>query len=184
MQARSGDLISDGPSSRLSELGIVLPAPPAPGEAAWFASMTERIGMVSSVRAYPHWAGVLEEITKFPAGARALIWLRRKDGRNRETVGHLLWAVNPDNEIRPLPSLAGMQLGVGASLLGAGYVTYDYGWLDHGHPWWFDEYDGGAGSALSQPIDAKSLHQGRHRETSWSVERAPVLTIADRDAFG
>src|SRR5258708_48307 len=30
MQARSGDLISDGPSSRLSELGIVLPAPPAP----------------------------------------------------------------------------------------------------------------------------------------------------------
>src|SRR6266436_3931577 len=30
MQARSGDPISDGPSSRLSELGIVLPAPPAP----------------------------------------------------------------------------------------------------------------------------------------------------------
>ena len=30
MQAPSGDLISDGPSSRLSELGIVLPAPPAP----------------------------------------------------------------------------------------------------------------------------------------------------------
>src|SRR5258707_15360798 len=30
MQARSGDLISYGPSSRLSELGIVLPAPPAP----------------------------------------------------------------------------------------------------------------------------------------------------------
>src|SRR6266481_3941419 len=30
MQARSGDLISDGPSSRLSELGIVLPTPPAP----------------------------------------------------------------------------------------------------------------------------------------------------------
>lgn len=30
MQARSGDLISDGPSSRLSEPGIVLPAPPAP----------------------------------------------------------------------------------------------------------------------------------------------------------
>jgi len=30
MQARSGDLISGGPSSRLSELGIVVPAPPAP----------------------------------------------------------------------------------------------------------------------------------------------------------
>src|SRR5713226_8980937 len=30
MQARSGDLISDGPSSRLSQLGIVLPAPPTP----------------------------------------------------------------------------------------------------------------------------------------------------------
>src|SRR5260221_9661303 len=30
MQARSGDPISDDPSSRLSELGIVLPAPPAP----------------------------------------------------------------------------------------------------------------------------------------------------------
>src|SRR5258707_839413 len=29
MQARSGDPISDDPSSRLSELGIVLPAPPA-----------------------------------------------------------------------------------------------------------------------------------------------------------
>src|SRR6267378_2489177 len=30
MRAQSGDLISDGPSSRLSELGIVLPTPPAP----------------------------------------------------------------------------------------------------------------------------------------------------------
>src|SRR5438105_15890294 len=30
LQVRSGDLISDGPSSRLSKLGIVLPAPPTP----------------------------------------------------------------------------------------------------------------------------------------------------------
>ncbi len=62
--------------------------------------------------------------------------------------------VNPDSVTRQVPSMPAVQLAVGASLLGNGYVAYDYGWLDHGTPWWFDEYDDGAGSALVRAVNA------------------------------
>ncbi len=62
--------------------------------------------------------------------------------------------VNADTNAHPAPVPSAAQLAVGVSLLGSGYAAYDYGWLDHGYPWWFDAYDGGAGSATTAPVDA------------------------------
>ena len=62
--------------------------------------------------------------------------------------------VNPDNVTRLTPSSESAEATVGVSLLGEGYAAYDRGWIAHGDPWWFDEYDGGAGSALTQRVDA------------------------------
>jgi len=31
--------------------------------------------------------------------------------------------------------------------------TLDYGFKSHGQTWWYDEYDGGAGSSLAMPLD-------------------------------
>ncbi len=66
--------------------------------------------------------------------------------------GHTI--VNPDNVTRLTPSSESAEATVGVSLLGDGYAAYDRGWIAHGDPWWFDEYDGGAGSALTQRVDA------------------------------
>ncbi|MCA1600014.1 MAG: hypothetical protein LC769_13585, partial [Chloroflexi bacterium] len=66
--------------------------------------------------------------------------------------GHTI--VNPDNVTRLTPSSESAEATVGVSLLGDGYAAYDRGWIAHGDPWWFDEYDGGAGSALTQQVDA------------------------------
>jgi hypothetical protein len=73
-----------------------LPAPPGrePGAPAWFAPLTERLGRLHEARPHRHWAGALAAVDALPVDTLALIWLRRKDNRNRETVGHLLWAVN------------------------------------------------------------------------------------------
>ncbi len=65
--------------------------------------------------------------------------------------------VNPDSVTRASPSVPAARLAVGVALLGSGYVAYDYGWIDHGYPWWFDEYDRGAGSATSAVTDADSM---------------------------
>ena len=62
--------------------------------------------------------------------------------------------VNPDNVTRLTPSSESAEATVGVSLLGEGYAAYDRGWIAHGDPWWFDEYDGGAGSALTRRVDA------------------------------
>ncbi len=62
--------------------------------------------------------------------------------------------INPDSVTRTHPSVQAAELAVGASLLGDGYAAYDFGWLRHGYPWWFDVYDNGAGSILTAPLDA------------------------------
>ncbi|PKW00241.1 papain fold toxin 1 (glutamine deamidase) of polymorphic toxin system [Amycolatopsis echigonensis] len=83
-----------------------LPEPPDPAEAAWFAPTVARLGAVESVRAYRDWPGVLDQISGFPAGTRTLVWVRRKDSRGRETVGHLLWAVPDGDGVRLLDPLS------------------------------------------------------------------------------
>jgi hypothetical protein len=76
-----------------------LPAPPAPAEATWFGPLTEQIGSFHAETSHEHWAAAFEEIEGFPVDTLALIWLRRKDIRGRETVGHLLWARNLGREV-------------------------------------------------------------------------------------
>ncbi len=66
--------------------------------------------------------------------------------------GHSI--VNPDNVTRLTPASESAEATVGVSLLGDGYAAYDRGWIVHGDPWWFDEYDGGQGSALTRRLDA------------------------------
>ncbi|QIZ40018.1 YrhB domain-containing protein [Saccharopolyspora sp. ASAGF58] len=68
--------------------------PPEPAQAAWFGPMVAELGPVAGSSVHEHWFGVLEEIASFPARTQALVWLRRRDTRGRESVGHLLVAVN------------------------------------------------------------------------------------------
>ncbi|WP_312868035.1 YrhB domain-containing protein [Amycolatopsis pithecellobii] len=80
--------------------GKDLPEPPPSGVAAWYSPTIAGIGEVASVQQHPHWGSAFEEITAFPTGTRALVWVRRKDIRGRESVGHLLWAINENNGIQ------------------------------------------------------------------------------------
>jgi len=50
--------------------------------------------------------------------------------------------------------LRAMRFGLGTALLGDGYYAYDVGPSVHGQTWWYDEYDGGAGSSLAAGVDA------------------------------
>ncbi len=50
--------------------------------------------------------------------------------------------------------LRAMRFGLGTALLGDGYYAYDFGPSAHGQTWWYDEYDGGAGSSLAAGVDA------------------------------
>ncbi|MFE0019825.1 YrhB domain-containing protein [Amycolatopsis sp. NPDC059021] len=77
-----------------------LPSPPAPAEATWFGLMSEQVGRLHTGEPHRSWPEALREIADLPTGEPALIWLRRKDYRERETVGLLLWAVNSGGEIR------------------------------------------------------------------------------------
>ncbi|WP_240519641.1 YrhB domain-containing protein [Amycolatopsis antarctica] len=83
--------------------GVVgLPSPPEtePGPPAWFAALTDRIGTPEGARAHPHWTGVLAELNDLAVDSMALIWLRRRDLRERETVGRLLWATKTETGVR------------------------------------------------------------------------------------
>ncbi|WP_308258211.1 YrhB domain-containing protein [Saccharothrix obliqua] len=64
--------------------------PPAPGPAAWFGPTVDRLGEVEGASTHTAWAGVLDEFAHTPVGAKALVWIRRRDRRGRETVGHVL----------------------------------------------------------------------------------------------
>jgi hypothetical protein len=70
-----------------------LPAPPAPGRAAWFQPTFAELGQVLSVSEHGDWQSALDAASALPVGARALIWVRRTDGRGREAVGLLVNAV-------------------------------------------------------------------------------------------
>lgn len=83
-----------------------LPGTPQPAEAAWFAPAMAQLGEAEEIQAHANWVAALEWISGFPPATRVLVWVRRKDERGRETVGHLLWAV-PDGEgVRLLDPMA------------------------------------------------------------------------------
>ncbi|WP_233359789.1 YrhB domain-containing protein [Streptomyces sp. GMY02] len=70
-----------------------LPSPPPPGHAAWFGPTLAELGQVLSVSDHPDWAAAMEAISELPVGTRALLWVRRTDGRGREAVGLLVNAL-------------------------------------------------------------------------------------------
>jgi hypothetical protein len=77
-----------------------LPAPPDPGQAAWFEPAARQLGSVRSTSTHSQWGDALMALSDLPTGARALVWLRRRDARGRETVGNLLVAVKDGDDVR------------------------------------------------------------------------------------
>ena len=69
---------------------VDLPAPPAPGPAAWFAPTLSRLGDVTDTTTHARWSDVLADFATRPVGTAAVIWIRRHDRRGRESVGHLV----------------------------------------------------------------------------------------------
>lgn len=67
-----------------------LSPPPEPDTAAWLPSTLRQLGPVLSVSEHRHWAQVFDGLRAMPAGARALVWVRRRDSRGRESVGYVL----------------------------------------------------------------------------------------------
>jgi hypothetical protein len=77
-----------------------LPTPPDSGPAAWFKPTMRQLGPVLGTSNQPDWAEVINEVSTLPEDAGAVVWLRRRDWRGRETVGHLLVAVNEGGRVR------------------------------------------------------------------------------------
>lgn len=81
-----------------------LAEPPDPGTAAWFEPTARQLGTIRNTSTHRHWGDALAELADLPNGAKALVWLRRRDGRGRETVGNLLVAVKDGDEVRLVDS--------------------------------------------------------------------------------
>lgn len=77
-----------------------LPDPPAPSSAVWLEPTAKQLGAVRGTSTHQHWGDALAELADLPNGAKALVWLRRRDGRKRETVGNLLVALKDGDEVR------------------------------------------------------------------------------------
>ncbi|MEV5613487.1 YrhB domain-containing protein [Streptomyces sp. NPDC052225] len=75
------------------------PAPPAPGRAYWFEPTLAELGPVLSASDHQQWRPAVEEVSAFPPGSRALIWVRRTDGRGREAVGWLVTALTTESGV-------------------------------------------------------------------------------------
>lgn len=76
-----------------------LALPPQPGPAAWLEPTMRSLGQVVSMSEHDDWPPLLAELAGSPTGVRALVWVRRKDRRGRESVGLLLVAAQTDNGI-------------------------------------------------------------------------------------
>ncbi len=75
------------------------PAPPQPGRAYWFEPTLAELGPVLSASDHQVWQSAVDEVSAFPAGSRALIWVRRTDGRGREAVGWLVTALTTETGV-------------------------------------------------------------------------------------
>lgn len=71
----------------------LLPAPPGPGAASWFRSTMDGLGPVLGSTEHHNWHDALVAVAGFAPDSRSVIWVRRQDGRGRETVGNLVLAV-------------------------------------------------------------------------------------------
>ncbi|MFR9727743.1 YrhB domain-containing protein [Saccharopolyspora sp. MS10] len=84
-----------------------LPGPPAPGSSTWFEPTMSQLGEPLSLAEHGNWGDALAEVGGAPRDSRALVWVRRRDFRGRETVGNLLVAVNEGGDVRLIDSLDG-----------------------------------------------------------------------------
>ena len=71
--------------------------PPDPEPPYWFADTFPQLGPVLSSSNHSEWPAAVAELAALPDGGRALVWVRRRDRRGRETVGMLLNAANTEN---------------------------------------------------------------------------------------
>lgn len=77
-----------------------LPEPPSPGYAGWLEPAARKLGTVRGTSTHQQWGAALMALADLPNAAKALVWLRRKDSRKRETVGNLLVALKDGDEVR------------------------------------------------------------------------------------
>ncbi|QUH02150.1 hypothetical protein HUO13_16330 [Saccharopolyspora erythraea] len=77
-----------------------LPEPPDPGAAAWFEPTMRDLGPVLGTSHHTAWPEVISQVQTLPPDTGAVVWLRRKDRRGRETVGNLLVATNDGGKAR------------------------------------------------------------------------------------
>ncbi|MCX4747439.1 YrhB domain-containing protein [Kitasatospora sp. NBC_01287] len=66
------------------------PLPPAPAPLDWLDRTMSSLGGLIRVTDHTDWPTLLAELVTLPTGVRALVWVRRRDGRGRESVGLLL----------------------------------------------------------------------------------------------
>ncbi|MDT8912081.1 YrhB domain-containing protein [Amycolatopsis sp. PS_44_ISF1] len=83
-----------------------LPEPPEPATASWLEPATRELGALRGAGSYEDWGGALADLDGLSDGERALVWLRRRDRRGRETVGNLLMAVKEGEALRLIDSRA------------------------------------------------------------------------------
>ncbi|MFD5553851.1 YrhB domain-containing protein [Streptomyces sp. NPDC127068] len=63
---------------------------PQPGRAAWFVPTLAELGGVLAVTEHATATEAVASLTALPPGGRALVWVRRLDGRGRPSTGVLL----------------------------------------------------------------------------------------------
>jgi hypothetical protein len=99
--------------------------PPAAGDPDWFNTTMDQLGSVISASAHDGWAGAMQEIVNFPDDARALVWVRRRDGHGRETVGNLLVVASEGDNVRVVDGMAeGGQPTFEANATGVHVIRY------------------------------------------------------------
>ncbi len=60
-----------------------------------------------------------------------------------------------------------MRFGLGSTLLGNGYYSFDYGTEEHSQVWWYDEYEAELGRAISDPYNILSKGSDRWQPGIW-----------------
>ncbi|MFI1175628.1 YrhB domain-containing protein [Streptomyces melanogenes] len=79
-----------------------LPLPQSPGDPAWLAGVLRSLGPVLAATEHEGWESALDALQGLPAGGRALVWVRRRDERGRETTGTALNAMRDEQGVRLL----------------------------------------------------------------------------------
>ncbi|MFI9061373.1 YrhB domain-containing protein [Streptomyces sp. NPDC053429] len=69
---------------------------PAPDKADWFAATMSQLGPIIDVSEFPTLVDSIQAIASLPPGGRALVWVRRLDGRGRESTGLLLTGLHSE----------------------------------------------------------------------------------------